>query len=151
MADEGSQYCSVAYRAPELFDPPVGSRLDTRLAALIATSLSHTIYLLCTRTDVWSLGCLLFAWYYGYSPYESEFMDNGSLRVVECSHLRVLSKPPKHPKPTPEDIAVMSIVDWILESDFQKRPFTVDVIEKIDNALRVQSGGARNSYGPGAV
>ena len=78
-------------------------------------------------------------------------MDNGSLRVVECSHLRVLSKPPKHPKQSAEDIAVMSIVDWILESDFKKRPYTVDVIEKIDNALHAQSGGARNSYGPGAV
>jgi serine/threonine kinase 16 len=130
VADDGSQFCSVAYRAPELFDPPVGRRLDT-------------------RTDVWSLGCLLFAWYYGYSPYESEFMDNGALRVVECSHLRVLSKPPRNPRSGPEDVAIMSIVDWILESDFQNRPFTIDVIRKIDGILSAQSGG--KNYGDSAV
>lgn len=81
------------------------------------------------------MGCLLFAWYYGYSPFESEFTDSGSLRVVECSHLRVLSKPPRPPAPLAEDVAVMSIVDWILEKDFQKRPLTSDVIEKLDESL----------------
>ena len=25
------------------------------------------------RTDVWSLGCLLFAWWFGHSPFECEF------------------------------------------------------------------------------
>ena len=27
---------------------------------------------------------------YGYSPFECEFREDGSARVVECSHLRVL-------------------------------------------------------------
>jgi serine/threonine protein kinase len=49
VADEAAQYCTMSYRAPELFDPPRGSSLDS-------------------RTDVWGIGCLLFAWWFGYSP-----------------------------------------------------------------------------------
>jgi hypothetical protein len=28
------------------------------------------------RTDVWSMGCLLFAWWFGYSPFECEFSSS---------------------------------------------------------------------------
>ena len=57
------------------------------------------------RTDVWAIGCLLFAWYYGYSPFECEFIENTSnVRVVECTHLRVLSKVPSPTKKTMDDI-----------------------------------------------
>ena len=49
LADEAAQYCTMSYRAPELFDPPRSSSLDS-------------------RTDVWGIGCLLFSWWFGYSP-----------------------------------------------------------------------------------
>jgi serine/threonine kinase 16 len=43
----------MPFRAPELFDPPVGSELNEKV-------------------DVWSLGCTLFAMAYGHSPFEVE-------------------------------------------------------------------------------
>ncbi|CAM9664159.1 unnamed protein product, partial [Choristocarpus tenellus] len=73
VQDEAAQFCTVSYRAPELFD--VGS--DALLDA---------------RTDVWSLGCLLFALGFGFSPFECEFGPHGEVRVVECSFLRVIGQ-----------------------------------------------------------
>ena len=130
VSDAASEHCTMPYRSPELFDPAVGSKLDS-------------------RTDIWALGCLLFAWWYGYSPFECEFVSpangasNGSagqvvgsangiemkasyeklsdddepavsarwqvrhagkfdlprqqayqMKVVPCSHLRILAPPP---------------------------------------------------------
>lgn len=130
VADEAAQFCTVSYRAPELFDPPRGCTLDT-------------------RTDVWGIGCLLFAWWFGYSPYESEFSDtNGSIRVVDCSHSRVLSKMPR--KPTTfcngNDIIVMNLVENILEHDFTKRCYTSDVIASVEDKLNnLYPRGGRNN------
>lgn len=53
VADDAGEHCSMPFRAPELFDPPVGTTLDERV-------------------DVWSLGCTLYALAYGHSPFEVE-------------------------------------------------------------------------------
>lgn len=82
------------------------------------------------------MGCLLFAWFYGYSPFESEFTDTGMLRVVECSHLRVLGRAPRHPRPGADDVAMARLVEWILDKDIRNRPFTVDIISRLEEMLR---------------
>ena len=43
--------CTMPYRAPELWEPPSQCEVDERV-------------------DVWSAGCLLFALFYGRSPFE---------------------------------------------------------------------------------
>ena len=55
---------SMAYRALELWDPKVGQDITT-------------------KTDVWSLGCLLFALFLGkgFSPFECVFDVNGEPKV----------------------------------------------------------------------
>eukprot|EP01041_Mallomonas_annulata_P001931 gene1931-3746_t len=116
LAEEAAQFCTVSYRAPELFDPPRGCKLDT-------------------RTDVWSLGCLLFAWYYGYSPFECEFNDNGTLRVVECTHLRVLNKIPTPIKKTAEDLSILTLCEDILKQDMSSRMFTADIITRLEAVM----------------
>ena len=30
LSDESAQFCTMSYRAPELFDPPTGIELDSR-------------------------------------------------------------------------------------------------------------------------
>ena len=83
------------------------------------------------------MGCLLFAWWFGYSPFECEFNDSGSVRVVECSHLRVLAKTPVPPQThqTSNDAIVIEIVDWMLNRDFSVRPYTTDVIERLQDTI----------------
>jgi serine/threonine kinase 16 len=39
---------------------------------------------------VWSLGCLLYAMAFGYSPFECAFTDSGEVKIVECSYLAVI-------------------------------------------------------------
>eukprot|EP00903_Cladosiphon_okamuranus_P006885 g6705.t1 len=98
--DEAAVHSTLPFRAPELFDVASDARLDQ-------------------RTDVWSLGCLLYALRYGFSPFECEFVGEGGgggggggggsgsaeraagvgagtgiggVRVVECSFLRVIGQ-----------------------------------------------------------
>mmetsp|Transcript_7680 Transcript_7680/g.11394 ORF Transcript_7680/g.11394 Transcript_7680/m.11394 type:complete len:344 (+) Transcript_7680:58-1089(+) len=123
IADEASQHCTISYRAPELFDPRTGTILDS-------------------RTDVWALGCLLFAWWHGYSPFECEITEVG-VKVVECTHLRVLAKVPScGPSASAEDRTLQQLVEEILEQDITKRPFLPAVIASI-RKTRETLGGRR--------
>lgn len=92
-----------------------------------------------TRTDNWALGCLFYCWWFGYSPFESQFVGE-KLKVVPCSHLRVLSRIPWKPNPSVEDKLILDITEWILEKDMTKRPFITDIISKID--LQLSCDGA---------
>ena len=122
-----------------------------------------------TRTDVWAAGCLLFAWFYGLSPYECEFAeqddkdsgrenkshtagsgggnrgrDRVRLRVVESSHLRVLSPPPERAADlvTREDAVVAAAVHSMLQQDMTQRPFLTDVIVQLRSVIsRLGLGG----------
>ena len=80
---------------------------------------------------MWAVGCLLFAWWYGYSPFECEFTESGTLRFVECSYLRVLARIPTHPRPSYEDQIIQDLVNYILIRDIQQRPFLTDVIYRV--------------------
>lgn len=65
--------CSMPYRAPELWDVPR------------PTGVTEAV-------DVWSLGCTLYAMAFGYSPFECQHFDDGSVRVVDVTHLRVIGR-----------------------------------------------------------
>lgn len=119
LTEAAASFCTVSYRAPELFNPPRGVTLDT-------------------RTDVWALGCLLFTYWFGYSPFECEFSDVGRPKVVECSGLRVLADVPAPPNPSPADKTVLELVRWVLQKDFAVRPYTSDLIERVDDVLKEQ-------------
>ena len=85
------------------------------------------------RTDVWGIGCLLFAWWFHYSPFECEFSPNGQARVVECSYSRVLAKLPTPQRPSKNDRIIIEMVEWILIHDMNKRPFCCDIITRLNS------------------
>eukprot|EP01039_Chlorochromonas_danica_P007468 gene7469-8257_t len=112
VIDEAAEFCTASYRAPELFDPVKGMKLDC-------------------RTDVWALGCLLFALWFGYSPFECEFIGNtDDVKVVECSALRVLSDIPMPPTyhSNSDDAFVYDLAHVILKKPITDRMFVKDIL-----------------------
>ncbi len=87
------------------------------------------------RTDVWSMGCLLFAWWVGYSPFECEFTLQDRVRCVECTTLRILSTPPRKNNPTRDDLIIYELCDWILSQSLTQRPFTPDIIARLNQVI----------------
>ena len=69
LQEQAAKNSSMPYRACELWDPKTGSIIDE-------------------RTDVWSLGCLLFAMVYGkgYSPFECQFNSNSDVPTVRFEY-----------------------------------------------------------------
>jgi serine/threonine kinase 16 len=131
LTEEASQNSTVSYRAPELFDG--GCRHGPDEADIDG------------KVDVWSCGCVLFGLMYGTSPLEMEFRQDGSIRVVECTHLRVLSgKIPSPPKSAeaaygykPE---LNDLVKWMLTVDRKERPDLDSVLERLENITPSSTG-----------
>lgn len=96
------------------------------------------------RTDVWGLGCLFYAWWYGYSPFEMVFDRNGNPKVSEVTYLRLLSgNIPSPVKPSKIDTEVINFVTWILVIDFKNRPFCQDIVLRLDQFIEsYQSHGS---------
>lgn len=116
VQDEAARHSTIPFRAPELFDVASDAVLDQ-------------------RTDVWSLGCLLYALRYGFSPFECEFIGNGrgggasGVRVVECSFLRVIG-PVNFPTDGTVSQRYQELVMFALEQDPLKRPFVEQVLDR---------------------
>lgn len=80
------------------------------------------------------MGCLLYAWWFGYSPFESEFVNN-KIKVADCTSLRILAKIPRKTIVSNDDMIIYELVEWILQVDFQRRPFLHEVIDHVNNAI----------------
>jgi len=111
LQDAAAQFCTISYRAPELFDVASDSEVDC-------------------RTDVWSLGCTLYAMAFGYSPFESEVSPNGQVRIVECTFLRVIGKIsfPTYHRYSAE---LISTITYLLNQDPKLRPHVSDVLARL--------------------
>lgn len=58
IQDTAAEHSTMPYRAPELFDPPTGTVVDT-------------------KSDIWSMGCTLYACLVGKSPFEMRSDETG--------------------------------------------------------------------------
>jgi serine/threonine protein kinase len=141
LQDHAATHSTMSYRAPELFDckanlpsssssaSVAGGMGDTAAAAGQGQGAEH--FLDTRRADVWSLGCLLFALLFGFSPFECEFDSRtGHPVVVECGYLRVIGKVPVPParlrdrKPP----ALEALARSLLVADPAARPFPLRAV-----------------------
>ncbi|KAE9193058.1 hypothetical protein PF001_g28231 [Phytophthora fragariae] len=117
LQERAAQHSSMAYRAPELYDVPDNTHISS-------------------ATDVWSLGCLLYAMAFGYSPFECSFYDSGVVRVVECTYLAVIG-PIKFPKNCSYSPRFSDMIRWILTQDATaRRPYLTRIQPPRDVADR---------------
>jgi len=136
LQDHASRTCSMGYRAPELWEP-------TNDPSRIVDE----------RSDVWSLGCVLFAMLFGqgYSPFECRFLHNAQAGPFvrpavdfndefaqietafprECTFLSVIGTIPMPEKHSRSEEAVQ-LMTWILTVESVNRPRLNDVRERLE-------------------
>lgn len=131
--EEASIHSSQPYRAPELWDPPSGG----------AAALDE-------KVDVWSLGATLYALLFGYSPFESQRSDDGSLRIAECSHVRTLAGVSFPLRPAAGD-AVKEFILAMLAPEPAARPSAAGVAERARELLAGMATGSGAGSGFVAV
>lgn len=57
------------------------------------------------------------------------------MRVVECTSLRVLSPIPRTPHPSVEDKVILDLSEWILNVNYEVRPYTSDIIVRVSEVI----------------
>ncbi|KAJ7564916.1 hypothetical protein O6H91_02G039300 [Diphasiastrum complanatum] len=113
LQEWAAQHCSAPYRAPELWDCPSVADIDG-------------------RTDIWSLGCTLYAIMYGVSPFEYTLGEaGGSLQLAAMSGQ---VKWPSGPSPPYPD-SLQKFVIWMLEPRVALRPSIEDVLLHIEKLV----------------
>lgn len=108
LQDEAAERCSMFYRAPELFNPDLGSSIDE-------------------RTDIWSLGCILYALAYLASPFESDYNHGGSIALAAQSGRVKFPEDAKGYSKSLQDTVLL-----LMKVNPAERPFIDDVIQHIE-------------------
>ncbi|XP_016954272.1 serine/threonine-protein kinase 16 [Drosophila biarmipes] len=115
LQDEAEERSSIVYRAPELFTVKTYCTIDE-------------------RTDIWSLGCVLFAMCYFNSPYDPVYERGDSVALAVLSgHVNI-----------PEDSIytedMHDLINYMLRTDPMERPFIFSVIERTHDLIQKLEG-----------
>ncbi|XP_022908829.1 serine/threonine-protein kinase 16 [Onthophagus taurus] len=105
LQDIAAERCSMPYRAPELFNVESYCVIDE-------------------RTDIWSLGCLLYALCFFKSPFDIVYERGDSVALA------VLSGNIPFPEDSPYSQDVIDLIRYILRINPSERPFIYTVMEK---------------------
>ncbi|XP_076069564.1 serine/threonine-protein kinase 16 [Oratosquilla oratoria] len=115
LQDEAAERSSMPYRAPELFNVDSFCKVDQ-------------------RTDVWSLGCLLYALCFFKSPFDEVYEKGDSVALaVQSENLKI-------PEEHPFSEELITLIKSMMKVNFEERPYVDWVIEQTDALINKSSG-----------
>ncbi|VVB13679.1 unnamed protein product [Arabis nemorensis] len=115
LQEWSSEHCSAPFRAPELWDCPSHADIDE-------------------RTDIWSLGCTLYAIMYGVSPFEYALGESGGSLQLAIVNAQI-KWPNAGPKGSSYPEALHQFVTWMLQPQAAVRPRIDDIIIHVDKLI----------------
>lgn len=110
LQDFASERCSMSYRAPELFNVESYCMIDE-------------------RTDIWSLGCLLYAMCYFKSPFDAVYERGDSVALASISGNITF------PESSPYNSEIHELILYMLKVNPMERPYIYSVIEKTHDVI----------------
>lgn len=113
LQEWAAEHCSAPIRAPELWDCPSHIDIDA-------------------RTDIWSLGCTLYAIMYGVSPFEYALGESGGSLQLAIMNAQI--KWPAGPSP-PYPEPLHQFVLWMLQPQPAVRPYIDDIVIHVDKLI----------------
>jgi len=111
LQDWATSNCTPLFKPPELFDVISDMHLDE-------------------RTDIWSLGCTLYAMAFNQSPFESHAEQGSVAMAVSVGRYDIPAGSEKRLSK-----GFVELVNSMLQTDLAKRPFIQDVINKVNQLL----------------
>lgn len=115
LQDLAAERCSMPYRAPELFNVESYSMVDE-------------------RTDIWSLGCILYALCYFKSPFDTVYERGDSVALA------VMSAHVTFPEDTPYTEDMQNLILSMLKVNPMERPYIYSVIENVHDTIAKLEG-----------
>ncbi|XP_061392431.1 serine/threonine-protein kinase 16 [Musca vetustissima] len=115
LQDEAEERSSIVYRAPELFSVKSYCTVDE-------------------RTDIWSLGCVLYAMCFFHCPFDPIYEKGDSVALA------VLSGNINIPENSIYSQDLHDLINYMLRMDPMERPFIYSVIEKCHDLIQKLEG-----------
>ncbi|KAB7494737.1 Serine/threonine-protein kinase 16 [Armadillidium nasatum] len=115
LQDEAAERSSMPYRAPELFNVESTGSVDE-------------------RTDIWSLGCLLYAMCFYKSPFDSVYERGDSVALA------VVGGKIPFPEAHPYSEDMVDLITSMIQVNPEERPYIDWVIESVEQLMKKMSG-----------
>uniref|UniRef100_A0A8C0H666 non-specific serine/threonine protein kinase n=1 Tax=Chelonoidis abingdonii TaxID=106734 RepID=A0A8C0H666_CHEAB len=114
LQDWAAQRCTISYRAPELFTVERDCVIDE-------------------RTDIWSLGCVLYCMMFGEGPYDLIFQKGDSVALAVQNQLRV-------PTSGRYSTAMEHLLSSMMAVKPQDRPHVSYILDQLEGLQAASSG-----------
>jgi len=111
LQDCAAERCTMPYRAPELFNVSTSSLIDE-------------------RTDIWSLGCLLFALSFLEGPFDNAYQRGDSIALAANAGKITFPDSPHY------STGITDLIKRLMRVDPNERPFITEIIAIVDNLQR---------------
>ncbi|XP_066046216.1 tRNA endonuclease ANKZF1-like isoform X4 [Chamaea fasciata] len=114
VQDWAAQRCTISYRAPELFTVPSQCIIDE-------------------RTDIWSLGCVLYCMMFGEGPYDAVFQKGDSVALAVQNPLTLPSTPRY-------SAALQRLLFSMMTVNLQERPSINEILHQLEGLQPAPAG-----------